>query len=166
MRVLHDHYTRKWPRARSPPHSEGTSPLCSCCNTNKPTLTPEAAALLHSFWLSGPCAREYRYQNRLYSKELLSQASGIKLHLGVCCRHVFTKHTTTQIFQRAVDIQDNSSSSNLNSHVIQAKEGPIIHFSSNLIRSKALSLANQCQSPSYVKTKKQTKPKQNPNKPE
>lgn len=122
-----------------------------------------AAALQHSFRLSGHCAREHRYQNRLYSKELLSQAAGIKLHLGVCCRHVFTKHTTAQIFVCVGDSQDNcSTSSNLNCHVIQA----IIPFSSILIRSKALSLANQCQSPSYEKTKKQTKPNLNPHKPE
>lgn len=148
MRVLHEHYPRKWPRAHSPSHSGGTSPVFVL----QYKRAPSALALQHSFWLSGHCTREYRYQNRQYSEEFLSQAAGIKLHLRVCCRHVFTKHTMTQIFLRVGDSQDNcSTSSNLNFHVIQAK-GHITPFSSSLIRGKSLSLANQCQSSSTVKT--------------
>lgn len=142
------------------PTEEVPAPCVPAAIQTSPLWLQRAAALQHSFWLSGHCARENRYQNRLYSKELLSQTAGIKLHLGVCCRHVFTEHTTTQIFLHVGDSQENcSTSSNLSSHVIQAKEGLIIPCSPNLFRSKGLSLANQCQRPSTVKTKKQTNPK-------
>lgn len=80
------------------------------------TSPPDSAGMRHCSTAFGsgvivPKQIPNRYQNRLCSKELLSQAAGIKLHLGVCCRRVFTKHTATQIFLCIRHSQDNSSTS-------------------------------------------------------
>lgn len=146
MRVLHEHCTSKGPRAWSSFHGGGTSPTCSCYDANKRHWLGWAKPLQHSTRLLGHSAIEYRYQNMLYCGKLRSQAAGIKLRVGVCGRHFFTKHTTTQIFLPVGDSQANCSmSSNLNSHLTQTEECHIIHFSSNPIRSKASGLTSRCQ---------------------
>lgn len=121
------------------------APCAHAMMRTNPYCLGRATPLQHSTGLSGHCATEYRYQNMLYCNKLRSEVAGKKLHVGVCGRHFFTKHTTTQILLPVGDSQVNcSTSSDLNSHLTQTKECHIICFSSNLIRSKASGLTNRC----------------------
>lgn len=139
---------------RVPRPVAGVPAPCAHATIQKSTYPlGRATARQRNVPLPGHCAGDYRYRTTLFCNKLRSQAEGIKFHTGVRWRHVFTMRATTQIFLPVGDGQANrSTSSKLNSRVMQAEERRIILCSSDL-------------SFGFDKSMSETKPcKQNPTK--